>query len=549
MTAHDMHTTQVFVVGGGPVGLAMALLLHRFCVRCVVVERRSTTTDHPKSRGCWVRTMELFRQWGIEDAIRRRGLPDGTDVFAFAESFSGREYGRSRPEPDAGLTPAWKSLVAQDAVEEELLRAVEGSPYATVSFDTEFVSTDENADGVEVVTRDVNTGVEQHWRAEYLIAADGASSGVRDMAGIDMVGPATLAVLANHFWRGDLSRFPIAREAAGVIVIPSPGEGGSSASGHGAAMPFSTILNTDGGDRWLSIVGIPNRDDRTARITDAEIVDLVRRQTGLPDLEPELINTSVWRMSRQVAAGFRRGRVLLAGDAAHRFPPTGGFGLNSGVQDAHNLAWKLAFVLRDWAGDELLDSYDPERRPVAESNADFSVGNSGRFGLVAEAVRSGNPVQLAFRINDVDNHLHSIGQALGFSYDEGAVIPDGTVGQPINTRRYEPSDRPGGRFPHLWLDPARKHSTLDWFDDEFTVVAGPKGGDWLEAGSTVATKLGVPLSLRTLDDVHPSDGVLLGLEGAVLVRPDGHVAWRMPWLPSDPARELGEALTTLLRRD
>jgi hypothetical protein len=163
-----------------------------------------------------------------------------------------------------------------------------------------------------------------------------------------------------------------------------------------------------------------------------------------------------------------------------------------------------------------------------------------------QAIRSGNDDHIRFWINDLDNHLHSIGQALGFTYEEGAVIPDGTPRGGHLTRVYTPSDRPGGRFPHLWLDPARKHSTLDWFDRDFTVVAGPLGGDWLEAGRDVSARLGLPLGLQQLPNAHPADGIQMGLRGAVLVRPDGHVAWRMPYIPADPARELAGALGTLL---
>src|SRR5215204_5025243 len=177
--------TSVFIVGGGPVGLAMGLLLDRFGIDAVIVEKSPTTTDHPKSRGCWVRTMEI---------------------------------GRSRPEPNLGQTPAWKCLVAQDAVEEEIHRVIEHSNLVQVRFSTEFVGFEEVDDGVVCEIRDVATGQSEHWQARYLLACDGAGSQTRRAAGIDMVGPATLAVLLNEYWRADLSRFPLAREAAGYQV-------------------------------------------------------------------------------------------------------------------------------------------------------------------------------------------------------------------------------------------------------------------------------------------------------------------------------------------
>ena len=526
----------VFIVGGGPAGLAMSLLLHRFGVRNVVVERSPTTTDHPKSRGCWIRTMELFRQWGIEARIRARGLQDDSDMFVFMESLAGHEFGRTRPEPDRGLTPAWKCLVAQDAVEEELLAALHGSPYSTVLYSTEFLSFDERPGGFAVTVQNLESGRRLDFDARYLIAADGAGSPTRRAAGIDMEGPATMAVMANEYWRGDLSHLPIARTAAGFRLTPRD-----------RSVPSSTILNTNGRDRWLSIsqIGV-ERDERSHPWTDDEVIAMIRVQTGVPDLKVEIINRSVWRVSRQVATSFRKGGLFLVGDAAHRFPPTGGFGLNSSVQDAHNLAWKLAHVLRGWADEGLLDSYHLERRPVAVSNADFSAGNRLRFFHVQEAVLSEDADRIAFWIDDMDNHLHSIGQSLGFTYAEGAVIPDGTVAKPLDSRVYRPSDRPGGRFPHAWLDTARRQSTLDWFDQQFVLVAGPRGDAWREAAAAAAQRLKLPLAFRLLERLP--DGVRMGPRGAVLVRPDGHVAWRKPWLPADPAAEIASALSRLLCR-
>src|SRR3954470_7050911 len=283
--------TPVMIIGGGPVGLAMALLLDRFGVDCVVVERSPTTTDHPKSRGCWIRTMEIFRQWGIEQRIRDRGLQDGSDMFVFVESIAGREIGRTRPEPNEGFTPAWKSLVAQDAVEEEIYAELQRSSHARVLFNTEFLGFEEGAEGVIVRTRPTAGGEEQWWEAQWLIAADGAGSRTRRAAGIEMQGPATLAVMSNEYWRGDLSRFPVTREAAGYRII-SPVTG----------VPVSTILNTNGRDRWLTVTQIGlEKDDRPHPWTDAEVIELIRAQTGVPDLDVQLLNRSVWRVSRQVA--------------------------------------------------------------------------------------------------------------------------------------------------------------------------------------------------------------------------------------------------------
>ncbi len=531
------QAVDVFIVGGGPVGLAMALLLDRFGVKFMLVERNTTTTDHPKSRGCFARSMELFRQWGIEDKIRQRGLPPNSDVFVYVESLAGREFGRTEPERDMGLTPAWKSQVAQDAVEEELFAVVKDAKQGQVLFGTEFIDFSQTPQGVHVRLRNVDGGATRKVSARFLIAADGAGSEVRRAAGIAMDGPSTLAVMANDYWQADLSHLPVTRDAAGFRVRPAK-----------AGVPQSVILNTNGRDRWLTVSRIGwEKDERERPWTDEEVIELARIQSGVPNLEVKVINRSTWRVSRQVASAFRNGPVFIVGDAAHRFPPSGGMGLNSGVQDAHNLAWKLAYVLRGWASEKLLDSYDAERRPVAHSNADWSVGNRKRVVLTEEAVDSGIEDNIRFWITDTNRHLHSLGQVLGFSYEVGAVVPDGTVARPLDPEHYEPSDRPGSRFPHLWLDTARKCSTLDWFDKDFVLVAGHRGDAWLEAATNLSGKPEFPLVARQLPLADPRDGFRMGAHGAVIVRPDGHVAWRLPYLPANPVEAVKTAMHKILQ--
>lgn len=527
----------VLVVGGGPVGLALGVVLGRLGVPNLVVERNGTTTDHPKSRGCWVRTMEIFRQWGVEDAIRDRGLPDGSDVFAYFDPVTRTEHGRTTPEPRGDQSPTWKSLVAQDAVEEELLAAI--APPSAVRFGTEVGAVVDHGTHTSVELRDVTTGRVETWTADWLLAADGAGSATRRAVGIEMVGPAVLRVMLNEYVRVDLSALPVAKEAAGIFCVPTDPD-----------RPSVTFLNTDGGDRWLMLCRIGDQtDERERPFTDEEITAMVQSYLGVSEQPVTRINSSTWRMSMQTAARFRQGRVFLVGDAAHRFPPTGGFGLNSGVQDAHNLAWKLAFVHRGLAGEELLDTYDLERRPVADANAAFSFGNSLRMEQVDRAARSGDAGRFDFWVDDLDNHLHSVGQSLGFRYERGAVIDDHSTPPPQSSRFYTPSDAPGHRFPHAWLDAARTASTLDWFEDELVLVTGEHADDWRAAAAEVAIALGVPLRAEVLPTATgAAAGCKLGARGAALVRPDGHVAWRRAWTSPDPLTDLRAAVTTVLGR-
>lgn len=526
--------TAVCIVGGGPVGLAMALLLDRHGVNTVLLEQNQQTTTHPKARGLFSRSMEMLRQLGIEERVRRRGLPEDADTTLVVESLVGMVYGQVRAEPDPHLSPSWKAVVAQDAVEEELFEALRAAPKADVRFGVRFEKFVEAEETVVVHGRDT-FGNDVVVECTYLMAADGAASMVRDQAGISMLGEHTLAVYANDYWRADLSALPITRTHIGFQTIPSDGS------------PPSVILNTNGTDRWLTLTRLELRDgERWTPWTDDELVEIIRTQVGLPDLQPEILGRTIWRMASQVAESYRSSRIFLVGDAAHRIPPTGGFGLNTGLQDVHNLAWKLALVLRGEADERLLDTYEVERKPIAESNARWSEGNSPRWPHLVAAVRSGNQDRIDFWIEDLENHFHNVGRALGFCYDTGAVIPDGTVPIPLVSRTYTPSDRPGGRFPHVWLDDDRTRTTIDWFDTTFVLVTGSEAAPWKEAVQAVPARDAGLVVHRELPGIGDTEGFHVSERGALLVRPDGHVAWRAPWLPDDPSAELDRVLDQLL---
>jgi len=261
---------------------------------------------------------------------------------------------------------------------------------------------------VTATLRDRRSGQIQTVRAAYMIAADGASSGIREALGIGMVGPGELGHHINIHFRAELGPWVRGRPAIGYI----------SSQGNG------TLLWAHGTDRWLVLHPFqPARGERPEDFTPERCVDLARRAVGIPDLSVEVINTAFWTLTAQVAESFQTGRVFLAGDAAHRFPPTGGFGANTGIQDAHNLAWKLAAVLSGWANPALLETYHEERRPIAEANTDFSVTNGRRWQAARQAILAGDEAAVAHALKEQVKHLDSEGQDLGFWYGIGASSP------------------------------------------------------------------------------------------------------------------------------
>jgi hypothetical protein len=313
-----------------------------------------------------------------------------------------------------------------------------------------------------------------------------------------------------------------------------------------------TFLTINGVNRWGFLINLPV-DASFEPYTPEHCAAVVRTAAGVPDLEVRILGIDPWVAASLVADRFRAGRVFLAGDAAHEMPPTGGFGLNTGVQDAHNLAWKLAAVLRGWARPELLDTYDAERRPWGQFVTDEALNSALSMGRGRQlGGDSGDPPSLA------RPEFHSeLGVIFGATYASPAVIPDGTDPPAIENpvAQYVPSARPGSRAPHVWLQHnGHRISTHDLIGMGFVLLAGERGAPWRDAARTVAASLGVPLTACTVGanaDVRDPQGqwaLAYGVEpeGAVLVRPDGHVAWRQRSGVTDPERALERALRGML---
>jgi len=531
----------VLISGGGPVGLTASLLLSRHGVRSLLVERHPGTALTPKARGINARTMEIFRQYGIDAAIRDAGLAEGRlGLIVWAESLAGKEIERRVPgratAKNMAATPVRNCLCAQDDLEPVIRRFAEeaGGPGA-LRFNTELTSFSQGQRAVTGTLTDHTTDAETPFTARYLIAAEGAQSRVRRTLGVKMTGEEKVYDSVNILFHADLTQWVEHRPAALYFVEQEDLR--------------ATFLTINGRDRWGFLIHSAGKfgwqpEDFTPEFCAA----LIRKGVGVPVLEVSVLGVSPWEASAVVADTYRVGDVFLAGDAAHEMPPTGGFGLNTGVQDVHNLAWKIAAVLHGKADEKLLDSYHAERQPF---------GRIVTHNALANALSMGRNARQS-KVLPRREFLNEQGLIFGACYQSMAVVPDGTppvaVDDPVT--EYVPSARPGSRAPHVWLTRGDEQiSTIDLFGPHFVLLTGPDGDAWRRAAPAIGPSW-PPLLVHMVGkdgDLGDDDGnwhKTYGLEtdGAVLVRPDGHVAWRSRQGAPNPLEALRAALDCLFGR-
>jgi putative polyketide hydroxylase len=375
----------VLISGGGPVGLTASLLLSKHGVRSLLVERHPGTAILPKARGINARTMEMYRQCGIDAAIRAAGLAAGRlGLIVWTETLAGREIerrvpGRAMPK-NMAVTPTTNCLCAQDDLEPVIRHFAEAAGPRALRFNTELTSFSQKAGSVTGTITDRVTGEATPFSARYLIAAEGAQSRVRRSLGVQMIGEEKVYDSVNILFNADLRQWTEHRPAA-LYFVEQPELRG-------------TFLTINGTDRWGFLIhSLSQYGYRPGDFTSERCTALIRQAVGIPELAVSVLGVSVWEASAIVADRYRDGSVFLAGDAAHEMPPTGGFGLNTGVQDVHNLAWKIAAVLRGQADDALLDSYHAERQPLAETITRAALANAmsmGRTIRAAQYCRGGN---------------------------------------------------------------------------------------------------------------------------------------------------------------
>jgi 2-polyprenyl-6-methoxyphenol hydroxylase-like FAD-dependent oxidoreductase len=521
----------VGIVGAGPTGLSAALLLARFGIASRVYEQASAAADHPKARGVRVRTMELLRQWGLEPELRARALPMDAMRFIYCETLAGKEIGRTADlEPGTfAASPTTSCRVAQDVVEAALLRKVESEPCIELLRETR-VSRVTHGDEVVTLTTEDSSRHEHR----YLVAADGAASTTRELLRIDRTGRDVVSWCHSVYWRGDLARWTSGRLCIQFIAGAHTGQ-------------QVQIAPVDGHDRWVTLMMRPPAPTRPPDLSEDDARQAIHRAIGDATVDIEILDVATFRFSALNATHYRHGRVFLAGDAAHVLPPTGGMGMNSGIQDVHNLAWKLAFVLNGWADERLLDSYEAERMPVAEGNIAWSLENSGRFVELRAALADGDSLRADALLEQAKDHVIALGQDLGFSYASGCLIPDDTPPRVASAGEYEPEARPGSRAPAIWLQTASgRTSTIDLYDTVLTLMLGADARNWHPGGahgSLQVMQIGHGVLGAAENDLHAAYGI--SPSGAVLVRPDGHVAWRAAKLTGDGPTELSGVLQQL----
>jgi putative polyketide hydroxylase len=478
--ADQTRQPPVVIAGAGPAGLVAAVTLARNGIASLLVERNPGLSPLPRATSVSTRTMGLLRSWGLEEEVRG-GQLDIAAVGAWAAETMASPDGVLMPlgHPDleqaAAASPTMLAAVAQDHSEPVLLRHLETLRLAEVRFGTELVALDQDADGVTVAPRERETGERRTIRAGYLVGADGAHSRVRSLLGIAMDGPDHLYEQLTVLFEAPLGEV-VGDRRYGIHFIQHPEAGG-------------VLVPNGGGNRWLYGRDWDPEHERLRDYTDDRLAGVIRTAAGVADLPVRVVAKGAFSFAAQVAERYREGRALLVGDAAQRMTPRGGMGMNTAVAEGHDLGWKLAWVLRGWAGPDLLDTYEAEWRPVG----------------ARRAARSADPGP---RVSGAE-----------------------ALAEDLN-----------GRLRHAWLPHGNGHrrSTLDLLGPGLTLLTGPDTHPWTAATAPLDTPF--PLRVQALDR---RTAATLGLDpdGALLARPDAQVITCWPTAATDPQAELADALS------
>jgi 2-polyprenyl-6-methoxyphenol hydroxylase-like FAD-dependent oxidoreductase len=521
----------VLIVGGGPVGLALAAELGWRGIACMLVEQGDGRILTPKMNEVNVRTMEFCRRWGIAEEIHSCPFPPDYPLdVVFVTTLSGYELGRMPRAPRMSHKPGPESpmslqICSQMWFDPILQRFARGFPHVNLRYRTRLNSFDAGANGVVAEIVDLDCGVHERIEAEYLVGCDGANSAVRRALGIGLNGRALGHPLHLYFRAPGL--LEKCRRQPGVFFLTID-RGGL----------WSNVRVIDPQNAMWRLMVLDSDGSVTPETVDRE--GYLRRALGC-ELEVEWLGISIWTRRSAVAESYKRGRVLLAGDCVHQLSPTGALGMNTGIGDAVDLGWKLAAVLQGWGGERLLASYDGERRPIGWRNvgmaAEFYLAHEGFVGGMA-AIEEDSAVgaQLRQRVGEtlvrsIGAMFRTLGMQIGYRYEDSPIcVRDGTPPHADDPETFTPSTRPGSRAPHVWLADGR--SILDLYGRGFVLLRLGADVPDAQAFEAAAAARRVPFDTVALPDREMVDLYEYPL---VLVRPDGHVAWRGTTMPRDAA--------------
>ncbi len=508
--------------------MSTAMLLAHHGVRPLMVENHRGTAIHPRAALIHQRTMEILRTVGIEQVVMQKSSEqfDQDGAVMSVETLAGKEIAYFIPNLNEGVrdvSPTVRVFITQKLLE-PLLKDKAQELGVDMRFGTEMVAFEQDSEGVTATIRNRDSGHTSKVRARYMVAADGSRSRVREQLGIPMRGRGVFSNSATIYFRADVAPLLRGRNLSIIMVV------------HPTLRGFFRIEKPyQSGFLAVNTLGSPDHPDTdvTKDLTEERSRELVQKALGTADVPVTIEDVMHWQSMADVAERFQDGRVFLAGDAAHVMPPYGGFGGNTGIADAHNLAWKLALVVQGKAAPGLLSTYEPERKPVAA----FTVEQAyTRYVTRSAQYLSGSGMQKA------ENDLNI---ELGYCYRSTAVVPD--ADGPAHENPRESKGRPGTRAPHMYLEyGGKKISTLDLFGRNFVLLTGVQGDPWRASASTLARELGLGLDIHSIEARDFPDAYGITDSGAVLVRPDGFVAWRSKAAGDTAGSDLRQALRAIL---